>query len=193
MLLCGSGVLLHFGEVAQPLLSALAPKLDLRLIPICPCIPLARKASNPHNNRSVLRPVSQSDPALGGRYQNVLHDDERTSAFPAKVVLDVVPAVSFLIVLGRRAFGVFESAGREDGAVREGAAFVLTIGAVADRMDDRLPLAFEFDGAAHAGTFVDHFEGIEYTTIESKRPFVFGGRVTNGALLFGGELITQSP
>jgi hypothetical protein len=53
--LCGSGELLQFGEIAQPLLPALTPKFNLRLKPIGPCIALARETSNPDNNGSVLR------------------------------------------------------------------------------------------------------------------------------------------
>lgn len=73
-------------------------------------------------------------------------------------MLDILPTETRLIVLGRRAFRVFERSRREDGAIRKGAAFVLTIGAVANRCDDRLALAFEFNLSAHTGTFVNHFE-----------------------------------
>jgi hypothetical protein len=97
---------------------------------------------------------------LKAQYQNLLHDDKSTSAFPAEVMLDVLSTETFLFVLGRLAFGVFECSRREDGAVREGAAFVLTIGAVTDRLSHGFALAFEFNCAAQTGTVIDHFDGL---------------------------------
>ena len=76
-------------------------------------------------------------------------------------MLNVLSTETFLLVLGRLAFGVFECSGREDGAVREGAAFVLTIGTVTDRLSHWLALAFEFNCAAQTGTVVDHFDGLK--------------------------------
>jgi len=64
-------------------------------------------------------------------------------------MLDILPTVPLLIVLGRRSFGVFERSRGEDGAVGEGSAFVLTIGAVTDCRCDWLALAFKLDCSAH--------------------------------------------
>jgi len=75
-------------------------------------------------------------------------------------MFDILPTEAYLIVLGRGAFRVFERSRSENGAIREGAAFMLTIGAMADRGGDRLTLAFEFNCSAHTRTFVDHFDWI---------------------------------
>ena len=58
-LLLGFVQLLHFREIAQPLLPAVDPKLNLRLEPIVPRIPFTREASNSDNDRAVLQSVSQ--------------------------------------------------------------------------------------------------------------------------------------
>jgi len=89
-------------------------------------------------------------------YQRFLHNDHNASTLAAEVVFNILPACTRPIIFGRVAFGVLERARRENDARGEAATFVLTIGAMADGLCNRVGIDLESDGATQTRTLQMH-------------------------------------
>lgn len=146
----------HFREITQPFLPALNPQLNGRLKEIVPT--RSSERSDPDNDRPTLH---KSATDSNGRYQNFLHNNQSTSALTAEIVFDIFAAGATFIVLSWFTLSILERAGWEYGTIRKASTFVLTISAMTNGHQDRLGIAFEFDGTAETGTFVGHLGGLQ--------------------------------